>query len=129
MCSFLTKFNTNLPKQTWKNWMEGNVTAIIDPILARTCIDEIVRCIHLGLLCVQEDVASRPTMASVVLMLNSHSFTLPVPSWPGFLLQSNTSNLPQHLDYTEGSQHSLSESLYIEEESENQYSTIDLQAY
>ncbi|XP_022142346.1 cysteine-rich receptor-like protein kinase 29 [Momordica charantia] len=101
---------------TWKNWMEGTVTNIIDPILARTCIDEIVKCIHLGLLCVQENVASRPTMASVVLMLNSNSLTLPVPSRPGFFLQSNTSNLPQHFDYTEGSQPSRSESIYIEEE-------------
>ena len=103
---------------------------IIDPILARTCIDEIVRCIHLGLLCVQENVDSRPTMDSVVLMLNCNSVTLPVPLEPGFLLQSNTSNLPRHLDdYTEGSQHSLSESFYVEEESANQYSAIDVQAY
>ena len=102
--------------------MEGNVGAIIDPILGRTCMDEMVRCIHLGLLCVQENVESRPTMASAVVMLNSNSFTLPVPLRPGFLLQSNASNLPQHVDdYTEGSQHSLSESLYIEEESANQF--------
>ncbi|KAK2991008.1 hypothetical protein RJ640_005490 [Escallonia rubra] len=42
-------------------------------------IRNILRCIHIGLLCVQENVASRPTMASVVLMLNSFSITLPVP--------------------------------------------------
>ncbi|BBG93480.1 cysteine-rich RECEPTOR-like protein kinase 29 [Prunus dulcis] len=30
------------------------------------------RCIHIALLCVQENVASRPSMASVVSMLNSH---------------------------------------------------------
>ncbi|XP_038883071.1 cysteine-rich receptor-like protein kinase 29 [Benincasa hispida] len=108
----------HLLSYTWRNWMEGNVTAIIDPTLARTCIDEIIRCIHLGLLCVQENVASRPTMASVVLMLKNNSFTLPVPLRPGFWLQSDTKNLPQHLDdYTEGSQHSLSESPCGEAES------------
>ncbi|XP_022142352.1 cysteine-rich receptor-like protein kinase 29 isoform X2 [Momordica charantia] len=109
----------HLLSYTWKNWMEGTFTSIIDPILARTCSDEIVRCIHLGLPCVQENVDGRPTMASVVLMLNSYSLTLPVPLRPGFLLQSNTSNLPQHFDYTEGSQHSRSESTYIEEEEES----------
>ncbi|XP_022950182.1 cysteine-rich receptor-like protein kinase 29 isoform X2 [Cucurbita moschata] len=112
----------HLLSYTWKNWMEGNVGAIIDPILGRTCMDEMVRCIHLGLLCVQENIESRPTMASAVVMLNSNSFTLPVPLRPGFLLQSNASNLPQHVDdYTQESQHSLSETLYIEEESANQF--------
>jgi hypothetical protein len=38
---------------------------------------EIMRCIHIGLLCVQENVADRPTMASIVLMLSSYSMTLP----------------------------------------------------
>ncbi|KGN49154.1 putative receptor-like protein kinase At4g00960 [Cucumis sativus] len=110
--------------------MEGKATAIIDPILARTCIDEIMRCIHLELLCVQENVDIRPTMDSVVFMLNCNSVTLLVPLQPGFLLQSNTSNLPQHLDdHTEGPHHSLSESFYVEEESGNQYSAIDIQAY
>jgi hypothetical protein len=48
-----------------------------------------MRCIHIGLLCVQENVADRPTMASVVLMLNSYSITLPIPSQPAFFMHSN----------------------------------------
>lgn len=43
-----------------------------------------LRCIHIGLLCVQEDAAKRPTMASVVLMLGSSTMALPVPSAPAF---------------------------------------------
>ena len=38
----------------------------------------------MGLLCVQEDFNERPMMSSVVLMLNSDSITLPVPSPPPF---------------------------------------------
>ncbi|KAJ0097423.1 hypothetical protein Patl1_27502 [Pistacia atlantica] len=49
-----------------------------------------MRCIRIGLLCVQENVANRPTMASVVLMLTSCSVSLPVPSKPAFLMQSNS---------------------------------------
>ena len=45
---------------------------------------EIIRYIHIGLLCVQENVADRPTMASVVLMLSSYSITLPTPSKPAW---------------------------------------------
>ena len=45
---------------------------------------EIIRYIHIGLLCVQENVVDRPTMASVVLMLSGYSITLPTPSKPAF---------------------------------------------
>ncbi|KAH9723199.1 cysteine-rich receptor-like protein kinase 10 [Citrus sinensis] len=41
--------------------------------------DEVNRCIHVGLLCVQEDPADRPSMATIVLVLNSYSVTLPMP--------------------------------------------------
>ncbi|GLT83214.1 hypothetical protein SLE2022_015170 [Rubroshorea leprosula] len=41
---------------------------------------EMMRCIQLGLLCVQENVARGPTMAHVVLMLSSNSVSLKVPS-------------------------------------------------
>nr|CAD1823452.1 unnamed protein product [Ananas comosus var. bracteatus] len=47
---------------------------------------DVLRCIHIGLLCVQEDPSDRPSMASVVLMLSSHSVTLPAPSTPAFVI-------------------------------------------
>jgi hypothetical protein len=43
-----------------------------------------LRCIHVGLLCVQEDPQLRPGMASVVVMLNSRSITLPAPAVPAY---------------------------------------------
>ncbi|KAF8715931.1 hypothetical protein HU200_026895 [Digitaria exilis] len=46
---------------------------------------EMLRCIHVGLLCVQEDPHLRPSMASVAVMLNSRSITLPVPAVPAFM--------------------------------------------
>ena len=118
---FSSKCNTILPMQTWENWTKGTITNIIDPILSRTCTDGIIRSIHLGLLCVQEDADSRPTMAFVVLMLNSSSFTLPAPSRPGFLLHSKSSNIAQPFNCSEGSQFSPSASISIEEESSNQF--------
>ena len=45
-----------------------------------------MRCIHIGLLCVQENVADRPTMATVVTMLNSYALTLPRPSRAAYLM-------------------------------------------
>lgn len=49
---------------------------------------DVIRSIHIGLLCVQENVIDRPTMASVVLMLNSFSLTLPLPLEPAFFMHS-----------------------------------------
>lgn len=49
-----------------------------------------MRCIHIGLLCLEEDVEDRPTMASVALMLNSHSLTLSIPSKPTYIYGSET---------------------------------------
>ena len=63
---------------------------IMDPKLTTGLGIEMMRCIHIGLLCVQENVASRPSMASVVSMLNSHSVTLSVPSRPAYYLQYNS---------------------------------------
>ena len=51
---------------------------------------EIMKCIHIGLLCVQEKEADRPTMASIVLMLNGHSLSLPAPSHPAFCMHSSS---------------------------------------
>ncbi|KAJ6893347.1 G-type lectin S-receptor-like serine/threonine-protein kinase [Populus alba x Populus x berolinensis] len=39
----------------WKLWNEGNISALVDPVISdRSSQEEIVRCIHVGLLCVQE---------------------------------------------------------------------------
>lgn len=62
----------------------------MDPILRGSSLSEIVKCIHIGLLCVQENVAKRPTIASVVLMLSEESASLPLPSKPGFCMPSGT---------------------------------------
>ncbi|PWA73723.1 Zinc finger, RING/FYVE/PHD-type [Artemisia annua] len=76
----------------WKTWRNGTTVNMIDPILkaGSSSLHSIIRSIHIGLLCVQEKVNDRPTMASVVLMLNSFAVTLPVPSEPAFFLHSNT---------------------------------------
>ena len=51
---------------------------------------EVIRCIHIGLSCVQEDPALRPTMQTIVLMLNSHSITLATPERPAGYIHSRT---------------------------------------
>ena len=50
---------------------------------------EMMRCIHIGLLCVQQNVADRPDMTSVLLMLNSDSVALPLPTQPASFMKGN----------------------------------------
>ena len=58
---------------------------LIDPLLDQSCVaTEVLKCIHIGLLCVQEDPADRPTMSSVIVMLRSETKTLPLPAEPAF---------------------------------------------
>ena len=75
--------------QAWTNWREGTASNLIDQTLGDSSRSEIMRCIHIGLLCVQENVAYRPTMASVVQMLSSHCSSLPTPARPAFLIYSD----------------------------------------
>ncbi|KAK1422674.1 hypothetical protein QVD17_17960 [Tagetes erecta] len=55
--------------------------------------------VHIALLCVQDNVVDRPTMSTVVLMLNSFSLTLRIPSEPAFFFQ----NTAEHAIVTEES--------------------------
>ncbi|XP_031095009.1 cysteine-rich receptor-like protein kinase 26 [Ipomoea triloba] len=80
----------------WTQWREGTAMNLVDPILkgksgAGSSVGEMMRCIHLALLCVQENVGDRPTMSTVVLMLSGFSMSLPVPSAPAFFIHSTLS--------------------------------------
>ncbi|XP_057537429.1 cysteine-rich receptor-like protein kinase 44 isoform X2 [Amaranthus tricolor] len=78
----------NLLTFAWKNWVEGNAWNLVDLVLPSASSAEILRCIHIGLLCVQNNMVDRPTMSSVLLMLSSVSMTLDVPSQPAFFTQN-----------------------------------------
>lgn len=67
---------------------------MIDPTLrgVSSPVHEIMKCIHIGLLCVQDNIADRPTMGEAVLMLSSSSLSLAVPSRPAYFVQNIVSN-------------------------------------
>ncbi|GAY63414.1 hypothetical protein WN944_014308 [Citrus x changshan-huyou] len=70
----------DLLSYSWKHWRDGTPLQLLDSNLTDSYSrDEVIRCIHVGLLCVHEDPADRPSMATTVLALNSYSVTLPVP--------------------------------------------------
>jgi hypothetical protein len=53
---------------------------------------EVLRCIQIGLLCVQEDPMDRPPMSAVLLMLSSET-TLPSPKQPAFVFRKTSNDL------------------------------------
>ncbi|KAG5622806.1 hypothetical protein H5410_008024 [Solanum commersonii] len=92
-CFINGEYVGNLLSYAWRNWREGTTSNLIDPMLRGSSglVSDITRCIHIALLCVQENVADRPTMAAVVLMLSSLSLALSVPSKPGYYMQIDVS--------------------------------------
>lgn len=59
--------------------------ALVDPVIVDNCIKiEVLRCIHVGLLCTQELVKDRPTTSTVISMLNSEIADLPSPKKPAY---------------------------------------------
>ncbi|KAJ9136289.1 hypothetical protein P3X46_033381 [Hevea brasiliensis] len=75
----------DLVSYVWNHWRNETPSEVLDPTLKGSCsTNEFLRCTQIGLLCVQEDPADRPTMATVVLMLSTYSVTLQAPQKPAF---------------------------------------------
>ncbi|CAN1124102.1 Cysteine-rich receptor-like protein kinase 10 [Linum perenne] len=82
-----TRDSVNLQSDVWDHWSNGMALNLRDPTMGdRFANTEVLKCIHIGLLCVQESVAVRPTMSEVVMMLSSHTVTYPTPLKPGFFV-------------------------------------------
>nr|QLG20111.1 S locus receptor kinase 2 [Corylus heterophylla x Corylus avellana] len=75
----------NLLGHAWKLWNEGRIMELMDALMEKPVLEsEILRCIHVGLLCVAQRPEDRPTMSSALLMLDSEDPSLPQPQQPGF---------------------------------------------
>nr|BAK05300.1 predicted protein [Hordeum vulgare subsp. vulgare] len=70
---------------SWNMWKEGKTEELVDSYTTDTCsLDEILICIHVALLCVQDNPDDRPLMSSVVFILENGSTTLPPPTCPAY---------------------------------------------
>ncbi|RVW13886.1 G-type lectin S-receptor-like serine/threonine-protein kinase RKS1 [Vitis vinifera] len=85
----------NLVGNVWNLWEEDKALDIIDSSLEKSYpMDEVLRCIQIGLLCVQESAIDRPTMLTIIFMLGNNS-ALPFPKRPTFI--SKTTHKSQDL--------------------------------
>uniref|UniRef100_A0A0D9WZX2 Protein kinase domain-containing protein n=1 Tax=Leersia perrieri TaxID=77586 RepID=A0A0D9WZX2_9ORYZ len=77
----------------WEHWTMGDIAAILDASISGQAPAgwQIARCVHVGLLCVQENPEQRPAMPAVNLMLTSGTVSLQAPSRPAFFWKSDDS--------------------------------------
>ncbi|XP_072987855.1 receptor-like serine/threonine-protein kinase SD1-8 isoform X1 [Typha latifolia] len=83
---YLSEPHLYLLGKAWRLWNGRKSLELIDPSMGYSfSVTEVVRCIKVGLLCVQEFPQDRPTISSAVLMLGSDEASVPEPKRPGFL--------------------------------------------
>ncbi|KAJ1434825.1 S-locus glycoprotein domain [Sesbania bispinosa] len=81
--SFRHSDDSSLIGYAWHLWNERRAMELIDPCIRDSSPkNKALRCIHIGMLCVQDSAAHRPNMSTVVLMLESEATTLPLPTQP-----------------------------------------------
>ncbi|CAH1438460.1 unnamed protein product [Lactuca virosa] len=82
----------NLLAHAWRLFEEGMAMELLAAHMRESCVaSEVLRSIHIGLLCVQHFAKDRPTMSSVVLMFDKEG-ALPQPKQPAFFAKGS---LPQ----------------------------------
>ncbi|CAN4122493.1 unnamed protein product [Withania somnifera] len=84
---FHESHSINLLGHVWKLYKEGTPLELIDVHLTDSCyFTELLRLIHIALLCVQHSPEHRPNMPEVVVMLDNDAI-LPEAMEPGFFTE------------------------------------------
>ncbi|KAF0910645.1 hypothetical protein E2562_004641 [Oryza meyeriana var. granulata] len=76
----------------WSLWKEGKTKNLVDSSIVESCsLDEVLLCIHVGLLCVEDNPNSRPLMSSVVSILeNGSTAFLAMPNQPAYFARTRS---------------------------------------
>ncbi|XP_020239927.1 G-type lectin S-receptor-like serine/threonine-protein kinase At1g67520 isoform X1 [Cajanus cajan] len=75
----------NLVGHAWELWKQSHPLDLLDPTLRESFNeDEVLKCIHIGLLCVEECAADRPNISEIIVMLTSDIASFPLPRRPAF---------------------------------------------
>ncbi|XP_073004172.1 G-type lectin S-receptor-like serine/threonine-protein kinase At1g11300 isoform X2 [Typha latifolia] len=100
--SDIYSFGVLLLEIAWKLWNEEKANEFTDESIAENCsVHEALRCIHVGLLCVQDHPNDRPTMSSVIFMLENEIAIHQQPSQPFFTCQRNVDEHNQRIHNVE----------------------------
>uniref|UniRef100_A0ACD5UKT6 Uncharacterized protein n=1 Tax=Avena sativa TaxID=4498 RepID=A0ACD5UKT6_AVESA len=81
----------NIAGYAWQQWNEDKGEEMIDPLIRPSCsVRQVMRCIHIALLCVQDHAQDRPDIPMVIVMLSNDSSTLPMPRPPTLMLRGRS---------------------------------------
>ncbi|MED6167514.1 hypothetical protein PIB30_003486 [Stylosanthes scabra] len=71
----------------WDLWTEERPLEMVDDILKESCnnLSEVLRCIQISLLCLEQHPYDRPDMSSVIMMFGSE-IALPKPKQPALFV-------------------------------------------
>ncbi|WVZ96474.1 hypothetical protein U9M48_042109 [Paspalum notatum var. saurae] len=93
--------DVDLLSLVWEHWAKGNVVGLIDPSLGdhhlHPPIEQMLKCLHIGLLCIQRKPVARPMMSWVNVMLCSSTVRLPSLSRPALCIQEQEQEQEQEL--------------------------------
>ncbi|KAH9302291.1 hypothetical protein KI387_013874, partial [Taxus chinensis] len=95
----------NLLEWAWRLYRGGDVLNMVEStVTVRETYPEeqALRCIHVGLLCVQADAILRPAMSNVIMMISSGSVTLPNPTKPAFVRSMGSKSGSDVEEYEKG---------------------------
>ncbi|XVF70438.1 hypothetical protein PTKIN_Ptkin11bG0161800 [Pterospermum kingtungense] len=80
-----------LSGHAWLLWNEGRAMELVDTCLKDSIVEsQVLRCIQVGLLCVQNSPKDRPTISAVNFMLANEEASLPQPKEPGFFTDTSS---------------------------------------
>ncbi|XP_016560037.2 G-type lectin S-receptor-like serine/threonine-protein kinase B120 isoform X1 [Capsicum annuum] len=80
--SYTSDSPPNLIRRAWELWNDGKAFELVDSSIVDSCSsEEALRCILVGLLCLQLNAADRPTMSTILYMLRIEA-TVPSPKQP-----------------------------------------------
>ncbi|XP_066397842.1 cysteine-rich receptor-like protein kinase 6 [Miscanthus floridulus] len=109
--SYSSDESADLLSLVWEHWTTGTLMEIMDSSLSSLAPrDQMLKCIHIGLLCVQGDPGDRPMMSTVNVMLSSSTVTLQAPSRPAFCIPKSGFNSEMNSEVYPGASQSASRS-------------------
>ncbi|KAK9924644.1 hypothetical protein M0R45_032998 [Rubus argutus] len=90
---YQSKQTFSLLGYAWGLWTEDKVLDLMDKNLEESCNrSEFIKCVNVGLLCVQEDPVDRPMMSNVITLLDSEAAIPATPKQPAFFLRRGSSS-------------------------------------
>ncbi|EYU23281.1 hypothetical protein MIMGU_mgv1a018294mg [Erythranthe guttata] len=80
----------NLVEYAWDLWRKDSAIEVMDRTLRDSCIiDQLHKCIHVGLLCVENHAIDRPNIEDVISILKNELTNLPLPKNPAFITRNS----------------------------------------